>query len=165
MKKSLILFMLAAHCVTCTPTEEECSDPTGTVTVNIPNNSYLCFKTGAIAGNCSFANSLCCSDILFDPNNFAVATSVYAMDNSTPGVIKPVKGTSSIASSGKAAKLCDIKAIPAGGFVNVMAANYDNGYVVKLADGTYARFIVTGFGTFTTGGVASVQIQYQYPFQ
>lgn len=165
MKKLLVLFILAAHCITCTPTDEECSDPAGTVTVNIPNNQYLCFKTGALAGNCGFANSLCCSDILFDPNNFAATTSVYAMDNSTPGLIRPIKGTSSIASSGKASNLCEIKAVPTSGYVTVMAANYDIGYVVKLADGTYARFIVKGFGTFTNGGVSSVQIAYQYPFQ
>lgn len=165
MKKSLVLLMLAMFCITCTKTEEECSDPAGTVTVNIPNNQFFCFKTGALAGNCNFANSLCCSDILFDPNNFAATTSVYAMDNSTPGFIVPIKGTSSIATTGEASKLCDISAVPASGFVTVMAANYDVGYVVKLADGTYARFVVTGFGQFTNGGVSSVQISYQYPFQ
>lgn len=165
MKKSLVFFALAVLCITCTKTEVVCTDPTGTVTVNIPNNQFLCFKTGALAGNCGFAYDLCCSDILFDPNNFAAASSVYAMDNSTPGFIKPIKGNSSIATTGNASKLCDIKAVPTSGFVTVMAANYDVGYVVKLADGTYARFVVKSFGKFTNGGVSSVQIAYQYPFK
>jgi hypothetical protein len=165
MKNLMLFFMLIIILSTCSKSEEECTDAAGTVTVNIPNNNFFCFKTGSLAANCGFSTGLCCSDILFDPNNFAAASSIIGLDTSTPGFIKPIKGNSSIATSGKANKLCDIKAIPTSGFVNIMAADYNIGYVVKLADGTYAKFIVKGFGEFSTGGVSSVQITYQYPFQ
>jgi len=166
MKKSLLFFsMLLIFFGQCAKTDEACTDPAGTVSINIPNNQFLCFKTGALAGNCGNSSGLCCSDILFYPNNFATAASIYGLDTSTPGTIKPIKGSSTIATSAKASHLCDIKAVPTSGFVTVMAADYNVGYVVKLADGTYARFVVEGFGTFTNGGVSSVKIKYQYPFQ
>ena len=170
MKKSLVLIMLAALCTTCTKTEVACSDPAGTVTVSIPNNQFFCFKDGALAGinNCGLATGLCCSDIQFYPNNFRIGTSVIAVETSTTNgiiTIRPITGTSSIATTGAVSRLCDIKAVPSSGFVPLMAADYNIGYVIKLADGTYAKFIVKGFGTFTTGGVSSVQISYQYPFK
>lgn len=165
MKRSICFIVIIFQLFACSKTEDECTDPPGTVTVNIPNNQFFCFKTGALAGNCAFAYDLCCSDILFDPNNFAAATSVYDLDKSTPGFVIPIKGNSSIASTGKAVRLCEIKAIPTTGFVAIMAADYNIGYVIKLADGTHARFVVKDFGKFTNGGVSSVQITYQYPFE
>jgi hypothetical protein len=164
MKKSIWFFLFLVVCISCTEEVVECSDPTGSITINIPNNSYFCFKTGSIAGNCGFSIDLCCSDILFYPNNFSAASSVIGFDTSSPNIIVPIKGNSSLSSATTSSKLCDINEIPTSGYVTTMAANYDIGYVVKLADGTYARFVVKGFGTFTTGGVSSVQITYQYPF-
>ena len=166
MKKSIAFIALLFLICTCTKEEDVCTDPAGVVTVNIPNNQFFCFKTGAIAGNCGFATGLCCSDILFYTNNFSAATSLYDLAPAVPPFgPAPIKGTSSIASTGKATKLCDIKAVPSTGYVALMAADYEIGYVIKLADGTFARFIVKDFGKFTTGGTSSVQITYQYPFQ
>lgn len=153
MRNLLKMFLVSLCILSCDAAEEGCTEPS-TITVNIPNNSFFCFKTGSIASNCGLSSSPCCSDILFDPNNFIAVRSVLSDGTKGPSLITSISKS----------KLCEVASPPTSGYVSTVAADYDMVYIVKCLDNTYARFIVTSFGTFTNGGVSSVQIKYQYPF-
>jgi hypothetical protein len=118
-------------------------EPSGMATSFVTTN--IDFDSGALGGLCSGVNVK--SDMNFAPFNFATCS-----------------GAQGIIDIGEVKCLGEISTPPSGGYLNTAGAIVDHGYVMKLDDGSFVRFVCAGWQTNTSGGVTGAKIQWQHGF-
>jgi hypothetical protein len=139
------ILKLSIVCILSCADEEPlsfCSDPVGSDAYSATHEGWICFLPEI--NGC----------FMFQSSTPSWITSIAVQGH--------VRGT--IADTGFASCLGDIKEKPASGYANSVEAELNHGYVVKFPDNTYARFFIASIEKNSSGKITQINITRQYGF-